>query len=233
MIEIYYVEDDGDIARTVRQYLEQNGCRVTVFATIADAKTALQTRCPAMVLVDWNMPDGNGSWLCRWIRSRWEGLPVIFLTVRGDSRDIVSGFENGADDYVVKPFELEVLLSRIRALLRRAGNVSEQYLSCAGILLDQEQMRVFIDTEEISLSGSEYQLLQYLLQNKGKTVTRQRLLEQIWDVNGTYVNDNTLTVTMKRLREKLRQPLCLKTVRSVGYRMEDMHMEDMHIKDMG
>lgn len=222
MIEIYYVEDDGDIAQTVRQFLEHNGCQVSVFATIAAARTALQKKCPAMVLVDWNMPDGNGAALCRWIRARWKSLPVIFLTVRGDSRDIVSGFQNGADDYVVKPFEPEVLLSRIRALLRRAGDVSEQYLSCGSISLDQEQMRVFCGPAEISLSVSEYQLLRYLLQNKGRTVTRQRLLEQIWDVNGNYVNDNTLTVTMKRLREKLHQPACLKTVRSVGYRMEEM-----------
>ena len=167
------------------------------------------------------MPDGSGNSLCTWIRSNWKALPVIFLTVRSDSRDMVSGFQSGADDYVVKPFALEVLYSRILALLRRAGNVSEQYLSCGGFRIDQNRRSVFGSSGEISLSAAEYQLLLYLMENKGKTVTREKILEQVWDVNGNYVNDNTLTVTMKRLRDKLNQPSCLKTVRSVGYRMED------------
>ena len=145
----------------------------------------------------------------------------IFLTVRGDSGDIVSGFQNGADDYVVKPFSLEVLYSRILALLRRTGNVTRQYLSCDGIRMDVIGRTVSCGSEEIALSAVEYQLLLYLMENKGKTVTREKILEKIWDANGNYVNDNTLTVTIKRLRDKLGQPVCLKTVRSVGYRMED------------
>lgn len=159
--------------------------------------------------------------MCQWIRSNWKELPVIFLTVRSDSIDIVSGFRSGADDYVVKPFELEVLYSRIMALLRRTGNVAEQYLSCDGIMIDQNRHTVFCYSEEIRLSEVEYQLLLYLMQNKGKTVTREKILEQVWDVKGNYVNNNTLTVTIKRMRDKLHQPECLKTVRSVGYRMED------------
>lgn len=167
---------------------------------------------------------------------------------------IVSGFRNGADDYVVKPFALEVLYSRIQAVLRRTGNVAKRYLSCGRIVVDVERRRVFCcegeesggriisaldgtpassgekektleekerTLKEIPLSAAEYQLLLYLMQNKGKTVTREKILEQVWDVNGNYVNDNTLTVTMKRLRDKLGQPASLKTVRSVGYRMED------------
>ena len=221
MLDIYYVEDDENIARIVKEYLEQRSCRVSVFHTIAAAQKAFEGHVPAAALVDWNMPDGRGDSLCRWIRSRWKELPLIFLTVRGDSRDIVSGFENGADDYVVKPFELEVLYSRIRALLRRAGNVPEQYLSCDSVRLDQNRMMVFCGEEEITLSQSEYQLLLLLIRNKGKTVTRERILQQLWDSNGCYVNDNTLTVTMKRLREKLHNPSCIKTIRSFGYRMED------------
>ena len=219
--EIYYVEDDENIAQTVSDFLGKHGYQVLIFATIADARNALQNRCPTLVLVDWNMPDGNGVVLCQWIRAKWKELPIIFLTVRGDSRDIVSGFGNGADDYVVKPFVLEVLLSRIGALLRRTGDASGQYLSCDAISLDQEKTQVFCGTEEIHLSPLEYQVLLCLLRNKGRTVTRQNLLENIWDIHGNYVNDNTLTVTMKRLREKLHQPGCLKTVRSVGYRMEE------------
>lgn len=222
MTTIYYIEDDESISQTVKKFLEQRGYQVFIFSTIATAKQALNKNCPTLVLVDWNMPDGEGKKLCRWIRSNRKELPVIFLTVRDDSRDIVTGFQNGADDYVVKPFELEVLLSRIEALLRRTGDVSKQYLSCGLISLDQKRMAVFSGAEEILLSPSEYQLLLYLLQNKGRIVTRESLLERIWDSNGNYVNDNTLTVTMKRLREKLHKPDCLKTVRSIGYRMEDV-----------
>lgn len=127
---------------------------------------------------------------------------------------------------MVKPFALEVLYSRIQALLRRTGNVAKRYLSCGRIVIDVERRTVFCYGGEesggqILLSAAEYQLLLYLMQNKGKTVTREKILEQVWDVNGNYVNDNTLTVTMKRLRDKLGQPACLKTVRSVGYRMEE------------
>lgn len=219
--QLYYVEDDGDIAQTVREYLEHWDFNVSVFSTLASAKKALAIQLPDIVLADWNMPDGHGSSLCQWIRGRWQELPIILLTVRGDTRDIVTGFENGADDYVVKPFELEILYSRIGALLRRSGNVSGQYLSCGSVSVDQSRMMVFCEGEEVSLSQAEYHLLLLLLQNKEKTVTRERLLEQIWDSNGNYVNDNTLTVTMKRLREKLKHPSCLRTVRSFGYRMEE------------
>lgn len=221
MNEIYYIEDDTDIASIVKEYLEQRNCKVSVFTAIEDAKRAFSRQAPAAALVDWNMPDGQGDRLCRWLRSRWRELPVIFVTVRGDSQDIVSGFHNGADDYVVKPFELEVLYSRICAVLRRTGNLSAQYLSCDLVAVDQNRMAVFCDGEEIALSQPEYQLLLLLLRNKGKTVTREMILNQVWDSNGSYVNDNTLTVTMKRLREKLNQPSCIKTVRSFGYRMED------------
>lgn len=221
MIELCYVEDDPTIAQAVKEYLERKGFRITLCGTLMQAKKVLQAYVPAMILLDWNMPDGRGDSLCRWIRSNWKELPIIFLTVRGDSSDIVSGFQNGADDYVVKPFVLEVLHSRILALLRRAGDAAEQYLSCDGIRIDLNRRAVSFRSKEINLSAAEYQLLLYLMRNKGKTVTREKILEQIWDVKGSYVNDNTLTVTMKRLRDKLCQPACLKTVRSVGYRMED------------
>ncbi len=221
MNDIYYVEDDESISQTVKEFLGQHGYSVFVYTTIEAAKKAFGSACPMLALLDWNMPDGSGRELSRWIRSKWKELPVILLTVRGDSRDIVSGFQSGADDYVVKPFELEVLLLRIEALLRRCGDVSRQYLSCGGISLDQKRMLVFSEGDEVDLSPSEYQLLLYLLQNKGITVTRKQLLERVWDNSGNFVNDNTLTVAMKRLREKLHKPECLKTVRSIGYRMEE------------
>ncbi len=220
-MELYYVEDDWNIARVVKEYFEEKNISVRVFDRLEKVREALKVKVPAMVLLDWNMPDGRGDELCRWIRRNWKELPVIFITVRGDCRDIVEGFENGADDYVVKPFALEVLYLRVQALLRRSKNVREQYLSCGGIFIDREKRMVFCDSEEINLSAVEYELLLYLMENKDKTVTREKILEQVWDVKGNYVNNNTLTVTMKRLRDKLHQPSCLKTVRSVGYRMED------------
>ena len=222
MTTIYYVEDDRDIAENVKTYLQIRQMEVHLFYSIADAKQALLRKCPDLLLLDRNMPDGNGDELCKWIRRLWGNqLPILYLTVRGETADIVQGFQDGADDYVVKPFELEVLYSRILALLRRSGQTKETRLFCDHLSLDTDKMSVFWEQEEILLSQPEYQLLLLLMENKGKTVTRRQLLEQVWDSNGTYVNDNTLTVTMKRLREKLNNPTCLKTIRSFGYRLEE------------
>ena len=163
MTRIYYVEDDENIATLVKTYLMQKGYTVSIFSTISEAQKALECHLPDLILVDWNMPDGKGDALCEWIRERWMQLPIIFLTVRNDTCDIVSGFKNGADDFIVKPFELEVLYSRIAAILRRAGNVSEQYLTCEGISIDKNRMSVFCQEEEITVSQSEYQLLLLLI----------------------------------------------------------------------
>lgn len=222
MISVYYIEDDEDIASLVKEYLQEKDCGVFIFSRIDDAKSALQIKRPDVVLLDWNMPDGDGTMICRWIRKNYEEIPIIFLTVRNDTGDIVAGLQEGADDYITKPFELEILYSRIAALLRRTGRTSSnQQLTCGEISVDKTKMAVFYRKKELIVSQSEYQLLLVLMENKGKTITRERLLEQIWDSNGNFVNDNTLTVTMKRLREKLEQPACIKTVRSFGYRMEE------------
>lgn len=220
-LEIFYIEDDVSIAQAVKEYFEQLNYKVTVFPMIEEAKKTMLKFTPAIVLIDWNMPDGQGDELCRWIRAKWEDLPIIFLTARSDNRYVVSGFQNGADDYVVKPFSLEILHSRILAILRRSTKKEEHKLFCDEITLDKDKLSVFYKQEEVVLSSPEYQLLLTLIENKGKTITRKQLLEQIWDNTGNYVNDNTLTVTMKRLREKLHNPKCLKTIRSFGYRMED------------
>ena len=221
MIEVYYAEDDEIIGKSVKEYLEQQDCRVTVFRSIADIQKALLNYLPTVILLDWHMPDGQGNELCVWIRERWSELPVIYLTVRGDSHDIVTGFQNGADDYVVKPFDLAVLYFRIMALLRRSKSAEDTKLFCDDLMIDKEKTAVFCGQREIIVSQPEYQILLILMKNKGKTITRRQLLEQVWDSTGNYVNDNTLTVTMKRLREKLGGPTCLKTVRSFGYHMGD------------
>lgn len=221
MGSIYYVEDDMNIAQLVAEYLEQRNFEVSIISSVLEARQLLSRQKPDLCLLDWNMPDGQGDALCRFVRTRWKDLPIIFLTVRRDAGDIVAGFGCGADDYVVKPFELEVLYSRIQALLRRTGNVSDQVLRCDNISINLSKLAVFFDDEEIAVGQMEYQLLLVLMKYKGQTVTREQILQQVWDSNGSYVNDNTLTVTMKRLREKLHQPLCIKTIRSFGYRMED------------
>lgn len=226
MTEIYYAEDEPDIAAGVKAYLKTRDIQTFVFGSIADTKEALRHGSPALLVIDRNLPDGDGMELCRCLRRQQNPLPILCLTVQGETEDIISGFREGADDYVVKPFEPEVLYLRIRALLRRTGGPGSTLLRCGGITLDSEKMQVFYEngaseTEEITLSRPEYQLLLLLMENMGRTITRERLLEQIWDSSGNYVNDNTLTVAMKRLREKLHQPSCIKTVRSFGYRMED------------
>lgn len=222
MIEIYYIEDDPDIAEAVAAYLLQQGIRVFIYPTMAEAKQALSNRLPDLVCIDRNLPDGSGEELCRWLRRRQGyALPVLYLTVQGEADAIVSGFQDGADDYVVKPFDLAVLHSRILALLRRAGQQKSSVLQCDGIRLDAEKKAVFLEGQELSFSQQEYELLFLLLRNQGRTLTRKQLLAQLWDSNGNFVNDNTLTVTMKRLREKLHHPACIKTIRSFGYRMEE------------
>ena len=220
-VEIFYVEDDVAIAESVKEFFEQLHYKVTIFSKVAQVKKALLKHVPMIILIDWNMPDGQGDDLCRWVRFRWNNLPIIFLTVYSDSHNMISGFQNGADDYVVKPFSLEVLHLHILAILRRSIQQERHRLHCDKITLDKDKLAVFYNQEEVILNYSEYQLLLMLIENKGKTVTRKQLLEQIWDNTGNYVNDNTLTVTMKRLREKLNNPTCLKTIRSFGYRMED------------
>lgn len=218
---IFLIEDEENLVFGIKSYLKKRDFIVHSAGTAADARSYLERKLPSLMVIDWNLPDGNGASLCEWIRSKWKRLPIIFLTVRGDTRDMVQGFNLGADDYIVKPFELEVLYSRICAILRRAEGIEENTLLCGPIVLDKRRIQVFYNQEEIPLSAMEYQLLLLLMENKNHTLPRNRLLETIWDLNGNFVNDNTLTVTMKRLREKLHNPACIKTIRSLGYRMED------------
>ncbi|MFP3155442.1 response regulator transcription factor [Lachnospiraceae bacterium ZAX-1] len=222
MMEIYYTEDDKDTAEGVRVYLETRDFKVTILESVSETKRALIKRQPSMILIDWNLPDGSGDMLCDWIRKRFgASLPVLFLTVKGETTDVVKGFQNGADDYVIKPFALEVLFSRILAILRRMGISETSEMYCDRIRLDKDKLMAYYEDKEVQVGSVEYKVLVYLMENKGKTVTRKKLLEEIWDVSGNYVNDNTLTVTMKRIREKFGNPACIKTVRSFGYRMED------------
>ena len=147
MIEVYYIEDDETIADLVKEYLAQQNCSVLIFRTISEAKRALLDHLPTLILIDWNLPDGQGNDLCSWIRIRSANLPIIFLTVRGDSHDIVAGFQNGADA------------------------VRESKLFCNDLVIDKEKLAVYYQQEEITVSQPEYHLLLLLMENKWKTVT--------------------------------------------------------------
>lgn len=220
MKKIFYIEDDADIAKSVKSYLENKEFLVSVFDDISSAQSAIKDSLPALCLIDINLSGENGKELCRWIRKNYPELPVIFITVQNETKDIISGFNIGADDYITKPFDLDILFSRINALLRRSKNADKIYC-CHDILVDDNKLKIFLKGKEIYLSSTEYQLLLILIKNKNATVTRQQLLKSLWDDNGNFVSDNTLTVTVKRLREKLENPPCIKTIRSFGYRMED------------
>lgn len=220
-MNILLLEDDAAIAAALEAFLTEKGCRVTRCTALSEARDLVEAALPDVAVLDWNLPDGEGAALCRELRQRWPRLPLLLLTVRSDTRDILTGFACGADDYVTKPFDREVLYSRLLALWRRSRPDAGDLLQCGGIRLDQSRQAVTCQGEPVALAPLEYHLLRLLLQNKGRTVTRQQLLEALWDQNGHFVNDNTLTVTMKRLREKLGRPACLKTVRSFGYRLEE------------
>lgn len=221
-MKILLLEDDPAIAGALGTFLTEKGCTVTGCASLAGARQLLEDGLPDAAVLDWNLPDGDGAAFCRELRQRYPRLAILLLTVRGDTRDVLTGFACGADDYVTKPFDREVLYSRLLALWRRSGvSGADDALTCGGIRLDEARQAVTCGGVPVALAPLEYQLLRVLLQNKGRTVTRQQLLESLWDHNGHFVNDNTLTVTMKRLREKLGRPACIKTVRSFGYRLEE------------
>lgn len=219
MTKIILVEDDDTITFGIRIALEKKGYEITTCTCLEDAKR-LFSNAYSLVLLDLNLPDGNGYEFCAWVKARCD-IPIIFLTVRDDVEDITKGLDMGADDYVTKPFHIAVLESRIAAVLRRAPEESNVVCTCGNISLDKEKMQVLVDGRETVLTALEYRLLLVLMENKGRTLPRSLILEKLWDSEGNYVNDNTLTVTVKRLREKLNNTRCIVTVRGIGYRMEE------------
>lgn len=168
------------------------------------------------------LAEGNGYSACTAIKAKYE-IPVIFLTALGDEFSVVTGLDMGADDYISKPFRPRELVSRMRSVLRRSGKNS-QITETGNLSVDMEKGIVRKKGEEVFLSALEYRLLLVFLNNKGRILTRNQLLEDIWDIAGEYVNDNTLTVYIKRLRDKIeddpQKPEIIKTVRGMGYKME-------------
>ena len=219
MTKILLVEDDGQIAAYLGELLRAEGFDTQIAGSKKEASECLLIQAFDLVLLDVSLPDGNGFSICAEIKKEYE-IPVIFLTASGDEYSVVAGLDMGADDYIAKPFRPRELISRIRSVLRRCKK-EQRILSCGDLKVNVSSATVTKGEKELFLSALEYRLLLILLQNKGQILTRNQLLEEIWDASGEYVNDNTLTVTMKRLREKLNHPACLKTIRSFGYRMED------------
>lgn len=221
MPHILLLEDDETIAFGIERAMKKEGSTTVWCRTLKEAQSCLDENTN-LVLLDLNLPDGNGFSFCRQVKAFDETLPVIFLTVRDDEKDIVRGLDMGADDYIVKPFLLSVLSSRIRAVLRRSSRTAEKgRLICGDISMDTEKLKAYIGTAEVVLTAGELRLLRVLLENKNQAITRNRLLELLWDADGNFVNDNTLTVTMKRFREKLGNPKQIQTLRGIGYRMEE------------
>ncbi|MEK5234303.1 response regulator transcription factor [Paenibacillus sp. FSL L8-0470] len=219
--QILIVEDDETIAFGLKVFLLQKGFGIQHADRVSTAKAMLTASPHDLILLDWNLPDGNGYEFCSYVK-QMSDIPVIFLTVRDDEHDIVQGLDMGADDYIVKPFQLSVVLSRIQAVLRRTGGTAPAAarLTCGALLLDPVKTQVFCGGTEVPVTAGEYRLLLLLLQNKNQTLTRRVLLEKLWDADGDFVNDNTLTVMIKRLREKLGPSSSIKTIRGIGYRLE-------------
>ena len=221
MIRILLVEDDEIIVRTLSAFLEGEGFLCVHASDEAEAKNKLCSAPFDLALLDISLRRGNGFSVCGTARER--NTPVIFLTASGDENSVVAGLDMGADDYITKPFRPRELLSRIKSVLRRRG--AEQGIRLSnGILVDPERGTAERDGSEIRMSALEFRLLMAFVNNRGRLLTREKLLEDIWDIAGDFVNDNTLTVYIKRLREKLgddpQNPTLIKTVRGLGYRMD-------------
>lgn len=223
MTKILLVEDDGQIAAYLGELLHAEGFDTQIAGSKKEASECLLVQAFDLVLLDVSLPDGNGFSICAEIKREYE-IPVIFLTASGDEYSVVAGLDMGADDYIAKPFRPRELISRIRSVLRRCKK-EQRILSCGDLKVNVSSATVTKGEKELFLSALEYRLLLILLQNKGQILTRNQLLEEIWDASGEYVNDNTLSVYMKRLREKIEEnpqsPRLLHTIRGIGYRMED------------
>lgn len=220
--EILIVEDEREIVENLCILLTEEGFSVCAAVNRKAALEILEEKSADLILLDLMLPDGSGYSLCSAIKKERD-IPVIMLTAMDDEASVVTGFDLGADDYVTKPFRPMELVSRIRNVLRRSRKRQMRYMA-GNLSLDVQRAYVEKNGKEIYLSPLEYRLLLIFFQHQGEVLERNRLLEEIWDIAGDYVSDNTLTVYIKRLREKVEddpaRPTVIKTVRGLGYRME-------------
>ena len=205
MSTILIVEDDVNINEMLKVALQKEGYSCIQAFSGTEGRLVLSQEEPDLVLLDLMLPGMSGETLLEEIRQTKRAVPVIVLSARDEMDSKVDMLLSGADDYVVKPFDLAVLYSRILALLRRTKTVTDTKLFCDDLMLDKEKTAVYDGQKEIVVSQPEYRILLILMENKGKTITRNQLLEQVWDRSGNYVNDNTLTVNITRLRKKLEE----------------------------
>ncbi len=220
--KLLVVEDDKSIAVGLEYSLGQEGFGVTLCAGVADALEALKTERFDLAVLDLSLPDGSGYDACRAIKRQGD-MPVIFLTARDDEVSVVMGLDMGADDYITKPFRIRELTSRIRSVLRRAGQGGSTLMEFGPVQINAALGKVYKNGQDVFLSALEYRLLMTLANHAGQVLSRNQLLESIWDVSGDFVNDNTLTVYIKRLREKIeddpQNPVIIETARGLGYRV--------------
>ena len=221
MERLLLVEDDPTLIRMLTSFLASEGFGVTPATGQTAAREKMESQRPDLALVDISLAEGNGFGVCAYAKE--QGIPVIFLTASGDEYSVVTGLDMGADDYISKPFRPRELVSRIRSVLRRAGKRSS-VIALGDLTIDTDKGTVTRNGQELYLSALEYKLLLVFLNNRGQVLTRDKLLEEIWDSAGDYVSDNTLTVYIKRLREKIetdpQNPVHIKTVRGLGYKLE-------------
>jgi two-component system response regulator VicR len=223
MIRMLIVEDDKTIALGMEYALKQEGYEVAVCYTAKDAKERIRLETFDLAILDLSLPDGDGYELCRLIRESSD-IPVLFVTARDEEVNVVMGLDMGADDYITKPFRVRELLSRIRSVLRRYNKsvASPGEIILKNLRINTAEAKVFKNGEPVLLTTLEYKLLLTLINANGHVLSRSQILEGIWDTAGDFVNDNTLTVYIKRLREKIeddpQNPQIIQTVRGLGYR---------------
>lgn len=225
MPTLFLLEDDDALADGLTYALQREGYAVTAANTVAAARACLAGRRFDLLVLDVTLPDGTGYALCQALRAAGDGTPLLFLTAADEEIDIIRGLDCGADDYLTKPFRLGELCGRLRALLRRAGTEREGSVLRSGPLtIDLPACRAAMDGRPLDLTAAEYRLLCLLVRHAGQTLTRQAILNDLWDGGGDFVDDNTLSVYMRRLREKVEpdpaHPQYLVTVRGFGYRWQ-------------
>ena len=217
-LKLLLVEDSPMLIRGLQYTLEQAGYEVVVCMSKHMADERLARMQFDVAVLDVNLPDGSGFDLCRQLKEETD-IPVVFLTARDEENDVVMGFDLGADDYILKPFRNRELTARIEAVLRRSGKTKKK-LKAGDVEIDAEKDKVLVKGEEVEFTQLEYKILLMLMQNIGQTLTREQILDRIWDMSGNYVEDNTLTVYIKRIREKLGASDVIRTVKGIGYRVD-------------
>ena len=220
MNDILLVEDDTMIASGITYALETEGYEVCHAATVADAHDFIEKREFRLAIIDMQLPDGIGFDVCE--KLKHTNTAVIFLTVVDDENTIVKAFDDGAADYIVKPFRIRELLARVRRVLATRNDQSgKEHIICIGqARIHTDEAKVYVNDQLIELTALEYRLFLIFANNQGVLLSRKQILDKIWDVDGNFVEDNTLTVYVKRLREKLGNALNIETVRGMGYRVD-------------